>query len=636
MRLRRGAMRLVPAVVLALALGGQRAAAASPPTAAASPPTKGALYTDGPDGRYLLSGRWLFRLDPTNTGRARGFASSRSTSGWTPVSVPNAWNATDQSAASAAGTIAWYRRDFTLPDRAAGLAWIVRFESVNFRARIWLNGHLLGSHVGAYLPFELALAGVRRTGVNRLVIKVDNRRSRQLATTVAAPQPPGGWWNYGGILREVYLRRVDRVDFSRVAVTPAIRCARCTATVTARALLRNLSSQPQLVHVAGRYGSAAIDLGTRQLAAGAEQTFTGALRVRDPRLWSPARPYLYKVRLLATVAGAGAGPSTAAGYTLLSGIRSIRVTRAGALLINDVPLHFRGVAIHEDNPVRGAALGNADRARIVGFVRNLGATVIRAHYPLHPELEELADRAGILLWSEIPAYQWSDQQLGERAFTDYAREQLTGDILANQNHPSVLVWSIANELSPLIGSAQSAYIAAQAALAKRLDPTRPVGIAAQMNPTTPCQAGYAPLGVLGFNDYFGWYTGPSGDIADRDELAPYLDTLRRCYPHQALAITEFGAEANRAGPVEERGTYAFQSDFVRFHLAAYAARPWLAGAIYFALQEFRIAPDWIGGDPWPLDPLHQKGLLSFAGVPKPAYYVVRGLYRATRQYGGGR
>jgi beta-glucuronidase len=319
---------------------------------------------------------------------------------------------------------------------------------------------------------------------------------------------------------------------------------------------------------------------------------------------------------------------------VLSGVRSITVTRSGELLLNGRAVHFRGVAVHEDNPIRGAAINNSDRARMIVSARYLGATLIRAHYPLHPELEELADRAGILLWSEIPVYQLSEKQLGEPAFANYARAQLRANIIANQNHPSVVVWSIGNELPTMPGPAETAYISSQASLAKQLDPSRPVGLPVAVNPLAGCQeAAYAPLDLLGLNDYFGWYTGSQGSIADRDALSSYLDSIRACYPSKALAITEFGAEANRIGPVEEKGTYAFQSDFVSFHLGAYGSKPWLAGAAYFTLQEFRVEPDWIGGDPWPNAPIHQKGLISFAGVPKPAYYVVRQLYRSTRQYG---
>jgi beta-glucuronidase len=151
-------------------------------------------------------------------------------------------------------------------------------------------------------------------------------------------------------------------------------------------------------------------------------------------------------------------------------------------------------------------------------------------------------------------------------------------------------------------------------------------------PTVGCQTtAYAPLQMLGINDYFGWYAGPSGTIADRDTLGDYLDVMRACYPDKALAVTEFGAEANRPGPAEENGTYAFQQDFVNFTLNLIATKPTLSGAIYFALQEFRVRPGWAGGDPRPDPPVHEKGLISFTGRLKPAYFEAQRIYHATTQ-----
>ena len=86
-------------------------------------------------------------------------------------------------------------------------------------------------------------------------------------------------------------------------------------------------------------------------------------------------------------------------------------------------------------------------------------------------------------------------------------------------------------------------------------------------------------------------------------------------------ITEFGAEANRDGPVEEKGTWAFQQDFVNFHLGVYAQKPWLSGALYWALNEFRVRPGWEGGNPRPSPPLHQKGLLRYGDFVAQARLV---------------
>jgi beta-galactosidase/beta-glucuronidase len=623
--------RCLPLVALLLLFAMPAGALADPLVPDGKP-----LYADGQDARVVMNGPWLLRLDPQDAGLGQRLYAQRSSDGWSATTVPSAWNAGDDSGASFAGSIAWYRKDFRLPSAARTLAWIVRFESVNFRATVWLNGRQIGSHVGGYDPFELDLRGVSRHGVNRLVIRVDNRRSLfdQTGARSDQPIPPGGWWNYGGLLREVYLRRVDRVDLSAVQVTPALPCPHCAATVTASAFVRDMSARTQRVHVSGRFGSAPLDLGTALVRPGQIALLSTSLLVRHPKLWSPTHPNLYAVRLIASAAQGNAHPTFAAGYRLHTGIRSIKVDRRGRLLLNGAVVHFRGVAVHEDTLTQGAAVDNATRARLVALAKDAGATLIRSHYPLHPEFQELADRKGLLLWSEVPAmYQLQDPDIGRPQFRALAFQELRDNIAANRNHPSVAIWSIANEMPSLAGPGQIRYIRDAAALVRSLDPSRPVGFAFPGHPEVPCQQqAYAPLDVLGFNDYFGWYTGVGGNIADRDGLSAFLDALHACYPHQAVAVTEFGAEANRDGPIEEKGTYAFQSDFIRFHLNVYNAKPWLAGADYWALQEFRVRPGWGGGNPWGTPPFHTKGLVRLDWTEKPAFAVLRAGYRAVRQF----
>ena len=129
-------------------------------------------------------------------------------------------NAGDLSDASDSGSVGWYRRDFTLPAGAfpeyvpkEQRQWLIQFESVNYRATVWLNGHKLGRHSGAYLPFEFTMRHLR-AGVNQLVVRVDNRRR----PTDFPPPSEGGWWNYGGILDAVYMRPVagSEVDNLRI------------------------------------------------------------------------------------------------------------------------------------------------------------------------------------------------------------------------------------------------------------------------------------------------------------------------------------------------------------------------------------------------------------------------------------
>jgi beta-glucuronidase len=603
--------------------------AALPATAqAADVPSDRTLYADGPSGRYLMDGQWLFRLDTAGQGMSERFFRQTSTAGWTPITAPHVWNVGDDSEASMRGSVGWYRKDFELPDKRAALEWAVRFESVNYRTRAWLNGRDLGSNTGAYIPFTLRLnKALRRNGVNRLVIRVNSRRLETdfppsgLSSRGAAT---GGWWNYGGIQREVYLQRLDTVSFDKVRVLP--RPAGGSATVDFTVALENVTNRARRVSAIANFGGRRVGLGTRRLRAGQTELFRGRVRVPGPQLWTPKRPFLYQVRITAASGGRTVGT-----YSLKSGIRSFRVSR-GRLYLNGTPLNIRGVGVHEDTRQQGFAVDNAFRDRLVAEARAVGATMLRTHYPLHPYIHELADRLGLMIWSEIPVYAVKTHVLAKKKVRMLAAQEMRRNVETNLNHPSVAVWSVGNELSSRPGPVQSDYIRRAAGIAKDIDPTRPAGIAFAGYPSAGCQSEYAPLDVLGVNDYFGWYPGPSGQLFDRTRLSGYLDSVRRCYPRQAIMVTEFGAEANRDGPVEEKGTWAFQQEWINYHLGVFASKPWLSGAIYWALNEFRVKPDWEGGNPRPQPPIHQKGLLTYDGLArKPAWADVQRSFSATAQ-----
>jgi beta-glucuronidase len=598
----------------------------APPGGIVTTPSNRTLYRDGPDGRFLMDGPWLFRLG----GRGH-LERQRSTAGWAVTTVPYAWNATNPSEAGFRAGVSWYRKDFRLPSANAALNWIVRLESVNYHADVWINGHALGGHSGTFLPFEFLLPGrfLSRRGANHLVVRVDSRHhdnSLPPSGMTKKGTPSGGWWNYAGLLREVYLRRVQKLDFSSVQVRPQLACPTCTARMAYTVNVTNYASSRQTVHVGTRFGGRPGNLGTHAIAPGATATFTTSVSVPHPSLWSPDHPALYNVTLDAHSSGGRAH------YFLQSGIRSIRVIN-GHVFLNNRPLHLRGVGLQEDSLQNGFAIDNATRARYIAEVKDLGGTFIRSQYPLHPYEEELADQQGILLWSEIPVFSVKATVLRSTSFVRFAEDQLRQNIVDNGSHPSVMVWSIANELSSRPGPAQKAYIQSAVALAHRLDPSRPVSLAVAGYPSVPCQSIFRKLQILGVNDYFGWYPGPSGQIADRSLLSAYLDRAHACYPRQGLFVTEFGAEANRDGPVQERGTFEFQSDFVNYHLGVFATKTYLSAVSYWALEEFRVRPGWDGGNPHPDPPIHEKGLVSMTGFKKPAYFDVQRIYRATRQIG---
>jgi beta-glucuronidase len=598
---------------------------------AASPPTYGALYRDGPDDRWLLGGSWLYRADPSNTGVSAGlWRNTASTAGWSAVSVPNSFNAGDLSTASMNGSVGWYRRDFTLPAHAFASSipirfrsWIVRFESVNYYATVWLNGRRVGEHAGAYLPFEFALKGVHG-GVNRLVVRVDDRRN----PASLPPGPSGGWWNFGGINQEVYLRSVARADMTPVVIRPILPCPTCAATVHEQVTVTNPTSAPQTVVLQGSYGSARLHFASHTIAPGSSWVAVAAVRIAHPHLWAPDDPHLYRASLtLADLNG-----HTLESYVDFSGIRSIKVTSSGQLLLNGRLLNLRGFSIHEMSVATGDALSTTQLMAFIGWVRELGGGIIRAHYPLNPQIEEAADRDGILLWSEVPVYQSTEPYLSQPGWLANAHRVLRTNILTNQNHPSILLWSIGNELPTPPPGGEVRYIAGAVALAHQLDPTRPVGMAITDWPGIPCQTAYAPLQVIGFNDYFGWFDAGGGSTDDPDALSPFLDSLHACYPSKSLMVTEFGFEGDRNGPVEERGTYQYQAAAAAFHLGVFASKPYISGAMWFALQDFPAHPGWTGGDPIGNPPFVQKGEIDLDGQPRqPLFGTIQSIYQGTTQ-----
>jgi beta-glucuronidase len=601
----------------------------SAPALAADRPSAGAVYHDGPSGRYLLDGAWYERLDPADEGIQAGWQRSPSLLGWSAANVPKAANAGDFSERSYLGGVYWYRKDFRMPRSPAGSRWILRFESVNYRATVWLNGKPLGSHIGAYLPFELKARGVRRRGVNRLVVRVDSRRGPLDVPSLAVRRDGrfvGGWWNYAGILREVYLRRVRTFDLADVLVRPRLPCRRCAATVAIETTVANVAEAESVARIEGQLGNRKFRIAPQAVPRGGVHQFKKRIKLRRPRLWSPADPKLYRVRLLVR----NENGAIVQRYRVDMGVRDFKVSRSGRLLINHRPASLRGAAMHEDDPVRGAALGPEALRENMGLLRELGATMTRSHYPLHPLTLELADRHGILVWSEIPVYQMQDVLFRNRRVRRRSIRMLRELIRRDRNHASVLVWSVGNENTSRPGVGFQRYVREATRLAKRLDPTRLVGLAFPGYPTIGKQQLYTELDALGVNDYFGWYPGPANSLARREDVGPYLDRLHAYYPRQALFVTEFGAEANRSGAASEKGTFEFQKDFLAYHLLVFAERPYVNAALVWILRDFRVKPLYDGGNPTPDPPNNRKGLVDYSGARKLGFETVQELIGGPR------
>jgi beta-glucuronidase len=287
---------------------------------------------------------------------------------------------------------------------------------------------------------------------------------------------------------------------------------------------------------------------------------------------------------------------------------------------------------------RGAALTDGDVDTIVSELRSVGANITRAHYLLSPRLLEAFDAAGILVWSQPPV-DHADAVLRTAAGRAQALALLRATILGERSHPSVIVDSVANELSPTPDTTPGSrsYLEQAIPTARALDPVAAVALDTFCYPGFPAQQIYSAVDVLGISHYFGWYPGIRGHaITDFSQLEPFLVQSHSRYPNQALVVAEFGAEGVYQGAPTDKGSYEFQVDYMKRTFSVLDQLPFMNGAIYWTLREFAVRPGWLGGAKLPPgespDGLHHKGLIGYGGQEKPAFSVAQQLFSELPSY----
>ncbi len=604
-----------------------------------------------PKERVLSSG-WQMRLDaaspappqeaPPDETAPDGQASSlrRTPAGratqvngpWQPASVPSVFD-TRALPALYPGSVRSYRLSFAGPRTPRGFSWLIRFESVRRKATVFLNGRRLGSNADPYTPFTVPARGLRPGKPNRLVVIVDGRKN---------PKLPEGWWNWNGIVRPVTLVPAGPAHIEDLGTMSRVRCRgparHCRAELLLDGMLERrgarrirLSLDVLLRAPGGRVTRRSFQLPAQRAERRRMQL---SMRVPAPQLWSPDAPRLY--RAVFTLRD---GDRVVQRDRRRIGLRSVQVKR-GHLWLNNRRIQLRGASIHEDMPGSGAALTGADMDRIVADLKDLGANVTRAHYLLNDRLLDRLDRAGIMVWNEAPIWQrdagahllWRPSER-ERALRTVRRT-----VTAARSHPSVLTHSVANELTftPDAKPGTRRFLLAAQAQARDIDPTLPISVDIKGRPGYGEQFTYHSFDMIGLNQYFGWYRW----VADFSLLEPYIYELRDDYPGKAIVMTEWGSEGRSEladAPPDLKGGYPFQTFHAQRTLDVIDRSPVLSGAIYWTLREFEIYPGWMGGAgrrPPEFEPntRHQKGLISYDGERKPAYYLVRDRFRATPLY----
>ena len=599
------------------------------------------LIREGQVNRELLGGTWYFRQDDAFVGEQERWFDRDDLTGWSAVTVPHNWNATDTT--DNKPSIGWYRKDFTLPSspKKARHFWKVRFEGNNYRTKVWLNGEELAFFTG-YFPFEVLLSNLRR-GHNTLVVEVSSLRSSSDLTHWRPAAfngfGTGGWWNFGGILREVYVRRVDTVDVEHVTALPRVRRVGGPARVEVRTTLRNFTKKDRDVSLIITISGQRFRIEPETVPALGRRELSETFIIKRPRLWAPRAPQLYNMSVSAVTDRQARGS-----YRLSFGVRKIETMPGGIIRLNGKRLNLRGASVHEDDAQEGGALSQATRTLLLNRLQNLGATITRSHYPLHPAFIEALDRAGIMYWVDAPVYQVPTSNWNRSGVRKLAVRAATLTVRNSINNPSILTWSLADEpaeAGPNLGTYAPSvvrYIRAASEAVRELDDTRLVGLDRQSRVGEPYTTdAHQYLDVLGVNEYFGWYRSVAENLPDQPstttaDLSGYLDALHAANPDLPLLVTEFGAEATRSGPVEQKGTFEFQRKWVMDHLAIHGSKPFVNGSIHWALRDFRIHQTWQGGAPdeYSQPPWHNKSLIEENNHRKPVFLDVARLLRRTK------
>jgi beta-glucuronidase len=551
---------------------------------------------------------------------------------WRPARVPSVFDSRALPVLFA-GQVRRYRVAFTGPDTPRGFRWLIEFDSVRRAATAYLNGRRLGRNTDPYTPFRFEASGLRPGRRNELEVIVDGRKN---------PKLPEAWWNWNGIVRPVRLVPGGPAHIEDLGTLSDVSCRGPATNCRADLLLdgelvrsgRDVvepTLQVDLRAPGGRRTRKRFEL--PEGSAGRERVQL-EMRVPAPQLWSPDAPQLYSARLVLRD-----GERVVQVERRRVGLRSVTV-RGGMLYLNNRRIQLRGASIHEDMPGSGAALTSADMDRIVADLKGLGANVTRAHYLMNDALLSRFDRAGIMVWSQAPIWQRDAgaHLLWQPAERERALETVRRTVSAARSHPSVVTHSVANELAfaPDRMPGTKRFLLAAQEDAREIDPTLPISVDIKGRPGFPEQFTFHAFDMLGVNQYFGWYRW----VEDFTVLEPYLYELRDHYPDKALVMTEWGAEARpelATAALDLKGSYPFQDLHAARTLDVIDRSPVLSGAIYWTLREFEINPGWQGGAgrrPAQYEPntRHHKGLLSYDGEPKPAYWTVRDRYLRTPLY----
>jgi beta-glucuronidase len=629
-------------------------------TFAAADPSRIALYPQQNSLRNTLSlsGMWQFKKDSLEVGEKEGWQRGLSETGYghrgtgetryghrgtgetrsghrgsgetrsdetRSIAVPGSWNEQFTDMRDYLGMV-WYEKESYVPSSWKGQRIFIRVGSANYAARLWVNGQPVGFHEGGHLPFAFEISSLVTWGAtNRISIQIENHLK---PTRVPTGNVQGGPFNnfprsnydffpYAGLHRDVWLYSLPAVA-SIKDITVKTGFAGATGSMEVAVQTEGKATRGTLV-VSGNGKKYEVPLRITANAA------TATVSMPDVRLWSPEDPFLYKVEV-----AIGDTKTTLDQYSLETGVRTITTTDK-QLLLNGKPIFLKGFGKHEDFPIYGRGTANPVIVKDFSLMKWAGANSFRtSHYPYDEEFMRMADREGFLVIDEVPAvglyFHGDTTELAQRQVMvkQYLNELITRD----KNHPSVIMWCIANEPFPanvsVTGGAGGREANPQSiaafkelfALVKEKDKTRLAVLVGVMG--GPAEwVGMSD--VICINRYYGWYTH-NGDMPGAARLLSMeMDALHKRF-NKPVMVTEFGADTYPGMHSDELEMFTeeFQTHFIKTYLDVAASKDYVAGMHVWAFSDFKTGQGIIrfGG-------VNFKGVFTRDRKPKAAAYYLR-------------
>ena len=590
-----------------------------------------------PGKRVSFNQDWRFQLGDAANAQDPRFDDSE----WRQLNLPHDWSIEGEFRENApAGTgggalpggLGWYRKAFTIDTASRGKQVFVEFDGVYRNSEVWINGHYLGKRPYGYSTFQYDLTPHLVYGAKRNVIavKVDNSQ-----------QPNSRWYSGSGIYRNVWLTELNSVHvehWGTYVTTPEVSVQ--SASVVADTKVRNASNSAapvDLTTIIQDANGREIARDTRKgvAAKGSRGEVSQTLKVVSPNLWSDERPYLYRV-----ISELTQGGRLVDRYETPFGIRTFRFDVEKGFFLNGKPVKIRGVCNHHDLGSLGAAVNKRAIERQLEILKAMGVNALRtSHNPPAPELLDLADNMGFIVMDEAFDV-WKIQKTKfdyHLDWDEWHKRDLEDMVLRDRNHPSVIMWSIGNEVmeqwnkNPAGGTISKELVA----IVRSLDRTRPI--------TAACNGVTRDNKVLTEGDL---------DLVGTNYHHAQLPQFASMFPGRPI----IGAETNSS--VHTRGSYAMPSDEIlrwprkeedilkvgpTYECSAYdnSTAPW--GAAHEEQWKLVKQHDWFSGMfiwtgwdylgeptpfPWPAVSSY-FGIIDLAGFPKDAFYFYQSEWTST-------